>query len=332
MSNLLAKIKHKLAYEWYRRVRAKKDFKKGYAAFLKTGITPLSGYTALVNLYRTTNGTFNEIEQRKIAIENPPAPVTGPLKGILGTFDSAKFERTNATLNAEGYVQFDVKLPAHLVSRLYDYALHTKALVPPAYDSKVLYDPPDPVAEIYRFDTADLMQNEDIQSLVMDPVLVHIARNYLGSEPIFDFPAMWWSTTFLKEASAEAAQLYHFDLDRIKWLKFFIYLTDVTPLNGPHYYIRGTHLPGAKPKELLKRGYARIPDADVQKFYKKEDFVEICGEAGALFAGDTKCWHKGSALKRGHRLVLELQYTSSLFGVNIPRLQADMLHTGRGQG
>ena len=49
-----------------------------------------------------------------------------------------------------------------------------------------------------------------------------------------------------KKADSEAAQMFHFDLDRIKWLKFFIYLTDVKINSGPHVYVSGTHKPFSK--------------------------------------------------------------------------------------
>ena len=91
--------------------------------------------------------------------------------------------------------------------------------------------------------------------------------------------------------------------------------------NGPHCYIEGSHKPNAKPTELLKRGYVRIPDEDLKPYYKPEAFKVIYGEAGSMFMGDTKCWHKGTPLKKGHRLVLEFEYTSSLFCANYPKLE-----------
>jgi hypothetical protein len=134
---------------------------------------------------------------------------------------------------------------------------------------------------------------------------------------------MWWSTAYQKEASEEAAQLFHFDLDRIKWLKVFFYINDVTPENGPHCYIEGSHKVNAKPVDILNRGYVRIPDADLAPHYKPEAFKTVCGEAGSMFIGDTKCWHKGTPLKKGHRLVLELEYASSLFGANYPIMEVN---------
>lgn len=320
MLNLLTKIKNKVAYEIYK-LKVRNIFNNGYASYLQTGTTTPETHRAFTHLYRATNGKWNEQEQKKIQTNNPSVKISLPIEGTLDIFDEKAFANINQTLNKDGYMIFHKKLPKEVVSRLYKYATETRVLIPPAYDKKINYDPNNLVSEIYRFNMADLLQNEDIQSLIMDPVFINIARNYFGSEPIFDGPNMWWNTAFLKEASTEAAQLYHFDLERIKWLKMFIYLNDVTGENGPHRFIKGTHLPGSKPPEILKRGYVRVSDAELQKYYEKEDFIEVCGEAGTIFVGDTKCWHKGSVVKKSHRLALELQYTSSLFGANRPVLE-----------
>lgn len=300
-----------------------KNFLSNYNTFLQTGETSQESYMSLINLYCDTNGRLNENVHQKIKETNPPVKVEDVLEGAPGTFNTKDFSAINDELKENGYVKFEKKLHKDLLDRLYNFALHTGAKIPPGYDSKIIYDPANPKSEIYRFDIADTINNEDVQALMMDPVLINVARNYLQCEPIFDFPAMWWSTSFSKEASSEAAQLYHFDMDRIKWLKIFFYINDVTDDNGPHCYIQASHRPGAKPKEILKRGYARISDEDLKPYYKPEDFKVLCAEAGTIFAGDTKCWHKGTALKSGHRLVLEFEYTASLFGANIKKMMIE---------
>lgn len=296
-------------------------FKAGFEKFEQTGETPLDAYFAFIRLYCKSNGKFHEAKHREIIKNNPPKKIEGSTNGVIGNYTQEEFKKFNTTLNTNGYVGFNNKVSPELIKKLTDFALTTNTTTAPAYDKKVIYNPSELISEIYRFDQQDLVNNPDIQELIMDPVLINIAREYLECEPIFDFPAMWWSTPFLKEASAEAAQLYHFDLDRLKWLKIFIYVNDVTEENGPHRLIRGSHLPDAKPNKLLKRGYARIPDEDILKYHKKEDFVVILGEAGSVFAEDTKCWHKGTPLKKGHRLVLEFEYTSSMFGANYPKYE-----------
>ena len=39
----------------------------------------------------------------------------------------------------------------------------------------------------------------------------------------------------------------------------------------------------------------------------------MTGKKGDIFIGNTKAWHKGTNLKQGNRLVLQLQYTNSFF-------------------
>jgi hypothetical protein len=101
-------------------------------------------------------------------------------------------------------------------------------------------------------------------------------------------------------------------MDRIKFLKFFFYLTDVDTTNGPHCFIRHSHQ--RKPQPLLRDG--RIGDEEMQQYYPPEDIVEITGPAGSISAVDTRGFHKGKPLQKGHRLVLQLEYTTSLFGAN----------------
>jgi hypothetical protein len=304
-----------------KKVDSKKALERGYKSFLKTGISPPNVYAANVDLFCKTNGVYTEEFSNKINKANPPLFSERNAEGILGKFSQDDYLNITDKLNEKGYYILDKTISPDVCNELRTLALTIPALIPPAYDKKILYDPSNPKAEIYRFDMQDLMQNETIQKLIIDPVLINFARAYLGGEPIFDFPAMWWSTSIKKEASSEAAQLFHFDLDRVKWLKVFIYVNDVSIENGPHSYIEGSHRPGSKPMELLKRGYVRVPDEDLRVYYKPELFKVVCGNAGSIFLGDTKCWHKGMALKSGHRLVFELEYTNSLFVANYPKLE-----------
>ena len=45
-------------------------------------------------------------------------------------------------------------------------------------------------------------------------------KDEVVSAPVFDFIAMWWHTQS-NTPDKEAAQYFHFDMDRLRWIKFF---------------------------------------------------------------------------------------------------------------
>lgn len=293
-------------------------FKYGFKIFKKKGKTPEKSYQALVNLYCLTDGQFNEKLHKKVKI--PAEKIPEELDGFLGHFNKNDFEKVDQTLSDEGYVRFEKLVSKETLDKLQKFAMETPTLVR-GINERVLFNPDKLISEIYRFDVMDLVNNLDIQELIMDPVLINIARKYLDCEPIFDFAAMWWSGGFKNEASSDAAQLYHFDMDRIKWLKVFIYVNDVDDYNGPHCFISGTHKVGAKPENILSRGYVRVSDHELKTFYPESSFKVLPGKAGSVFAGDTMCWHKGKPLEKGkNRLMLEFEYSSCSFGANLPKM------------
>ena len=160
-------------------------FKQGYEEFLKTGQTPESAYMANINLFCSTNGVFNEKFNNKIKLTNPPIPVTDTLNGVAGTYTTSDFTKINAELNEKGYVCFDKKLSKELCESLYNYALKYPARIPPNYKRKVLYNPDKILAEIYRFDMLDLINNADIQQLMINtvylilPAIIWVVSLYL---------------------------------------------------------------------------------------------------------------------------------------------------------
>jgi len=106
-------------------------------------------------------------------------------------------------------------------------------------------------------------------------------------------------------------------MDRPQFLKIFVYLTDVTGDTGPHCYIRGSHR--SRADALWRDG--RHADTEILSHYPAGDEVEITAPRGTMIAVDTSGFHKGKPLARGHRLILQLEYTTALFGTVYQRLQ-----------
>jgi len=169
-----------------------------------------------------------------------------------------------------------------------------------------------------QFSHTQLIELPEVQNLIADPALLSLFQSYLGRLPVFDSVGMWWSIASDAPPSAEVAQMFHYDLDRLRWLKLFVYLTDVDAQTGPHVYATGSHRAGGRGAELLRRGYVRISDEEIEQAYGEDQVVELCGEAGSILLVDTMGMHKGKMPRRANRLVLELQFCSSLFGANYP--------------
>jgi hypothetical protein len=238
---------------------------------------------------------------------------------VLGTVGSPDLGLALAHLRDRGYVVFDRRLDEKSCKELLSFARRTPSLpmgegAPTGSPSmRVVFDPAHPLAPKYDFAPADLMRSRTVQELVSDPTLLALAQDYLGCQPVIDIVSMWWSTTARREASSAAAQLYHFDMDRFGFLKFFFYLTEVDRHTGPHAYVAGSHR--HKPKALWRDG--RIPDEELLPHFAVEDIVEIVGPIGTMFAADTSGFHKGTPLERATRLLFQIQFSTDLFGYNL---------------
>jgi len=165
---------------------------------------------------------------------------------------------------------------------------------------------------------SDIISLEEVQEILCHPKILDLAEGYLGAPLVLSTAQAWWSTChgMSAESRSDNAQMFHFDMERIKWLKFFVYLNDVRLENGPHAFVLGTHRAGSQPKEFRRRGYARIPDENMRGVYPAQKIREFIGQAGTAILEDTRGYHKGSPPAQGARLILQMEYCTSLFGVN----------------
>ncbi|MCZ4431230.1 hypothetical protein O3S81_16095 [Agrobacterium sp. SOY23] len=159
-----------------------------------------------------------------------------------------------------------------------------------------------------------VMQCDAALAVQRDPLLLDIARHYLGGEAKLITTRTWWSFP-TKSASEEdlsrASFKYHFDLDDWRMLKFFFYLSDVDSDAGPHIYVRGSHN-----RRRLKHQLTLLvghPAEDVLEYYGSENVVELTGKAGTGFVEDPFGFHMGTPAKTTPRLMMEVG-----FGVSRP--------------
>ena len=224
----------------------------------------------------------------------------------------------------KGYYIFKKKVSPAICDELKEFAKNTPLNCHPALKKAAcLYSDKTPETETMRIPEFELLRNKIIRNWICDPGLLRLAQRYLGPQPRVDHLGMWWSIARNGDPSKEGAQEYHFDLDRIKFIQIFVYLTDCGTNDGPQCFVSGSHRPSKATSVLLKRGYARIPDTDIKKAYSAKDIIEICGGKGTVFAVDTTAFHKGKKPERHDRLVLQTVYCSSLFGANKPKIEME---------
>jgi hypothetical protein len=244
--------------------------------------------------------------------------------GILGNLDQRAVREIVSSLRETGFYIFHKKLPTEICDELMRFALTTPARpLQPKYvvpstangddNGQILYDRQNPVAVWYYFDQQRIYENPVIQSLATDLSVLAVAQAYLSCQPIQDSVSMWWSTSMLNGTpDPVAAQLYHIDMDRLRFINFFIYLTDVNSETGPHCYVPKSNR--NKPRALCRDG--RISDQEIAEHYGEGAQVELTGSKGTILVVDTTGFHKGKPPQTRDRLIMQLLFTTSMFGQN----------------
>ena len=293
----------------------------GSLVFAATGRTPMSAYQSLIHLFMVTGGRSNDVAAKWLSVLHPPRAKPSA-SGVLGNLDDGRLDRLDSQLRHDGYVVFERALPDDLCDRLLAFALRQPAKVrasdraPTPLAGGIVFDRANPRGIIYDFHPQVLVNQPDFQRLMSDASIVALAERYLGAKPVLDTVNLWWTAKQSATPDSNAAQLWHFDMDRVRWVKFFMYLTDVTPESGPHCFVAGSHRTGGIPRRLLERGYARLPDADVQREYPADAVKHFTAPRGSIIAEDTRGLHKGLPVLSGDRLMLEFEFSNSLFGGN----------------
>ena len=109
------------------------------------------------------------------------------------------------------------------------------------------------------------------------------------------------------------AQIWHRDVNKLSDIKLLIYLSDVTNINdGPFEIIDNSHNINQKIFYDNKVSF-RISDEKLkkEKIYDKKSFY---GKKGKCFIANTRAFHRGAEVGKNYRIILELYFSSSIFG------------------
>jgi len=156
-------------------------------------------------------------------------------------------------------------------------------------------------AHVAHHSQEDLLHAPYLLEIANDPQVLDVVSSFLGCKPTIGYMAVWWS--YPTSAGPIQAENFHRDLDDWRFVKLFVYLTDVTSENGPHIYVNHS---STRPALL---GARRFKDAEVEAEFSAGETETILSSAGNGFLEDTFGIHKGQPLKHGHRLLFQVVYT-----------------------
>jgi hypothetical protein len=157
-----------------------------------------------------------------------------------------------------------------------------------------------PAAHIAHHLPEDVLRAPHLVALANSPRILGIVSEFLGCKPTIGYLAAWWS--YHTDIGAQQAEFFHRDVDDWKFVKLFVYLTDVGPDSGPHVYVQNS----ANCAKLTK--IRRFTDEEVRDTFGPENLLVMTAKAGQGFLEDTFGIHKGQPVVNGTRLIFQVVY------------------------
>ena len=303
-----------------------KRYFRAFIDIFRWEITGKVGPKAWLNyqlLNQATNGVSSDHFHnllKKLPGKSNELPSSLRKSHIFPWVNSNDLDKILEALDRDGLYIFDQLISSDLIDEIHQYATTKKAKLRAPYVNNTIreavYDSTSPLAAGYDFEESDLIQNEIFQKFMCDPLLLAIAQKYLGVEPKLKAIYLWWNAVFSNNPASNMSQLYHNDISSIRFLKIFVYITDVTEGAGAHSFVIGSHKSNEESRELRRRGVVQISDEDVIGTYGSERVVNITGPRGTVFIADTRGFHKAQVSQSDHRLVLLLYLVNSLYPCN----------------
>lgn len=149
---------------------------------------------------------------------------------------------------------------------------------------------------------ADVLAAPHLLLLANHPHILEVGEAYLGAIPVIAALRTWW-TVPTPGAQPEATELFHRDVDDYRFLKLFVYLTDVDERSGPHVFARGSH---TQPALCEIRRYR---DDEVARVIEQDDLIRFTGCAGTAFLEVTYGLHRAKPPVARPRLAFSALYT-----------------------
>jgi hypothetical protein len=233
---------------------------------------------------------------------------------------SVSSEMIYDSLNNDGYFQFPDVIENEIIEEIKEGLRHCSFIKNPPthqlYKIKNEFDLKNiDTNTLWVFDNQRVLEIPAVQKLLLDKNILSAIEKYLGCQPIHVSCTTWWSKfNKLDQTSLNyGAQLYHQDKEFVKFVKVFVYLSDVDDSTGPHEYIAGSHKDYENHTPPNYKVTQRLTDEYLYSTYSKDRFKSFTGNAGTVIITDSNGFHKGKPLLKGYRQLLQFEFASSLY-------------------
>jgi len=171
-----------------------------------------------------------------------------------------------------------------------------------------------------------ITKESPIGNILFNSYMADIASSYFKSQAYMTSAVSFYTRAkdpkdFTDNDIHGSAQSWHFDYANIRFLKFFIYLTDVKKENGPHTFAVNTHedkfIYPTKKDDFHKAGFRVYPNGEMEGLVKDEwvqgktEIKEFCYPAGTLIIENTSGLHRGGYCYSGTREMISFEYAVS---------------------
>jgi len=202
------------------------------------------------------------------------------------------------TLHRDGVALLKPLASPAAIARMADYFARQPVVGPNGETCRLEELPEGVSAAGYPLQT--VLECPDLLALVNAPSVLRLAEAYLGCKPTLSSLGVRWS---LPGKARARYQSFHRDVDDWRFIKLFVYLSDVQADCGPHVYVRGSH--------RRRFGFnAKIYTLDdITARFGADSLMTITGPAGVTFIADTVGVHCGAPPTGRPRLMLQVQYS-----------------------
>ena len=231
----------------------------------------------------------------------------------------ANVSEASTELAAKGWLPLPGLVRPEWVNEIRDYFAPLLARDPYRPDLG-RYRAPDkvpPQTHVSHYDNADIVCAPHLLQIANDPRVLALVSNWVGARPTLAAIRVWWSTP-AGDGTPEHAELFHRDVDDLRFIKLFVYLTDVGADTGPHVFVEGSHI-----VDRLTE-VKRFSDEEVEQTFGADKILQLTGPAGTAFLENTFGMHRGVPPAAGPRLIFQPLYALQplIYGPRKPLISA----------